>query len=71
MANENDDWYAYKMLIMGELSDLKKSLINLQEKVSSMKETLVILQTKVIFITSGLGIAIGIAINVISKLIQG
>lgn len=70
MANEHDDWYAHKLLIMAELSDLKKSLSNLQEKVSSIKETVTILQTKVIFITSGLGIAIGVVINVVSKLLN-
>ena len=70
MANENDDWYAYKMLIMAELSDLKKSLNDLQEKVSLIKETVTILQTKVIFITSGLGIAIGVIINVGSNLLK-
>ena len=66
----NDDFGAYKLLIMEELSDLKKSLSNLQEKVSSIKETVIILQTKVIFITSGLGIAIGVVINVFSKLLN-
>lgn len=68
MANDNDDWHAHKMLIMAELSDLKKSLNNLQDKVGTIKETVTILQTKVIFITSGLGIAIGVVINVVSKL---
>lgn len=66
-----NDWNEHKLYIMNEINALKGSLDKLTDKINSIKEGLVILQTKILVITTGIGIIVGGLVSLAVSLLTG
>ena len=66
-----NDWNEHKLYIMNEINALKSSLDKLTDKINSIKEGLVILQTKILIITTSIGIVVGGLVSLAVSLLTG
>lgn len=66
-----NDWNEHKLYIMNEINALKGSLDKLTDKINSIKEGLVVLQTKILVITTGIGIIVGGLVSLAVSLLTG
>lgn len=66
-----NDWNEHKLYIMNEINALKGSLDKLTDKINSIKEGLVVLQTKILIITTSIGIVVGGLVSLAVSLLTG
>ena len=66
-----NDWNEHKLYIMNEINALKSSLDKLTDKINSIKEGLVILQTKILIITTSIGVIVGGLVSLAVSLLTG
>ena len=66
-----NDWNEHKLYIMNEINALKSSLDKLTDKINSIKEGLVVLQTKILIITTSIGIVVGGLVSLAVSLLTG